>query len=516
MQLRQPQRNTRNARRIANAVTMPPPVGGWNARDPLTAMPPTDAIVLENWIPDTATVKLRNGFASFATGLPDVVESLMEWAGPASVSHLIAASDNAFYNVTLGGAVGAAMESGHTNSRWQHSMFATPGGNFLYTVNGADSARYYDGSTWTTPVITGATSSEFVNVMAHQQRLFFIEKDSLTAHYLDVNSISGAAGQVELGSLARKGGYLVGLGSWTLDGGGGQDDQAVFITSEGEVFVFSGTDPSDADNWAMTGRFAIGRPIGNRCVQSYGADLIVICEDGFYPLSRALITGLTRQDVAISDKISGAVREASMNTRAVFGWQGILYPRGRLMIFNVPTSTTTADQYVMNTITGAWTKFTDMNAFCWSLFAGNLYFGGDEEVFLADSGTEDDEEPISSWFETAFNNFGQPVSQKRFVQVQPQFRAEGNITPAIAINTVPGNGLVPSSTPSFSGGSGSPWDTSPWDSTAWSSPLTVRNGWQSVTGVGAWASLICFTQSQDFGMELTGIDYVWENGEGIW
>ena len=33
------------------AIAIPAPVGGWNARDSLDAMPPTDAIKLVNWIP---------------------------------------------------------------------------------------------------------------------------------------------------------------------------------------------------------------------------------------------------------------------------------------------------------------------------------------------------------------------------------------------------------------------------------------------------------------------------------
>ena len=46
---------------------MPPPIGGWNRRDALPLMDSKDALRLDNWVPDTASVHLRSGFATHAT-----------------------------------------------------------------------------------------------------------------------------------------------------------------------------------------------------------------------------------------------------------------------------------------------------------------------------------------------------------------------------------------------------------------------------------------------------------------
>ena len=45
----------------ARVASIPAPVGGWNARDSLANMAPTDAVVLENMFPNVSNVVLRGG-----------------------------------------------------------------------------------------------------------------------------------------------------------------------------------------------------------------------------------------------------------------------------------------------------------------------------------------------------------------------------------------------------------------------------------------------------------------------
>ena len=98
-------------RAAANVVSLPAPVGGWNARDSLANMAPTDAVTLENYFPSVSNVNLRGGYERYATGLPDDVETLMTYSG-ATTDKLFAISDGEVYDVTAGGAVGAAGAEG--------------------------------------------------------------------------------------------------------------------------------------------------------------------------------------------------------------------------------------------------------------------------------------------------------------------------------------------------------------------------------------------------------------------
>src|SRR5512147_3304658 len=84
----------------SKVVTIPAPYGGWNARDSLTAMPPTDAIRLENFIPDTQGVRTRDGYASHSTGVGTRVDSLMAYTSPTTSTLFAASSSGKIYDVT--------------------------------------------------------------------------------------------------------------------------------------------------------------------------------------------------------------------------------------------------------------------------------------------------------------------------------------------------------------------------------------------------------------------------------
>jgi hypothetical protein len=278
-----PLQNNSQKKPTARSASIPAPVKGWNAKDSLADMGEQYAIDLENFFPNLTSVDLRGGYASHSTGNGTAVETLAEYVG-LTTRKLISASGSVIYDSTAAGA-SSSIATGKSNARWQTTMFGTAGGNFLYMVNGADAPIYYNGSTFTTPSLTGITPADIVGVLAHQRRLFFTFNASLKFGYLPVVSVAGAVSTFDLGGLCRKGGYIMACGSWTRDGGSGPDDIFVAITSEGECVLYSGNDPSDASAWSLVGVFSIGKPIGRRCIEKVGADLIVTTQDGAIPLS---------------------------------------------------------------------------------------------------------------------------------------------------------------------------------------------------------------------------------------
>ena len=148
-------------RAAANVASLPAPVGGWNARDSLANMAPTDAVQLENYFPGVSNVNLRGGYVKHATGFPDDVETLMTYSG-GTADQLWAVSDGKFYNATAAGAIGAAAVSGLSNSKWEYTNITTSGGNYLYAANGVNTPYLYNGTTWTS--ITGASTPAITGV----------------------------------------------------------------------------------------------------------------------------------------------------------------------------------------------------------------------------------------------------------------------------------------------------------------------------------------------------------------
>src|ERR1700675_4875679 len=120
----------RPPQQTARAISLPAPLGGWNARGSLALMAPNDAIYLTNWWPALASVNVRNGFTNFATGLPAAVETLMPYAG-GSIDKFFAISSGKIYDVSAGGAVGAAAVTGLSNSRFQYTQISNVGGSYL-------------------------------------------------------------------------------------------------------------------------------------------------------------------------------------------------------------------------------------------------------------------------------------------------------------------------------------------------------------------------------------------------
>lgn len=496
-------------KQISTVKTIPPPTGGWNRRDPLPGMPPEDAIVLDNLIPGRGSAALRRGYASHATGLGSFVESLMEYGGVGGTNKLFGATPTAIYNVTASGAVGAAELSSLTNGRWQHTMFATAAGNYLVIANGADAVRNYDGSSWSTPSITNVTSSTLATVTAHAERLWFIENNTLNVWYLPAAAIAGAATKFPLGSFCRLGGYLLAMGSWSRDGGAGPDDMAVFITSKGEVVVYSGSDPSSASTWSRVGTFRIPEPIGRRCLIKAGADLGALTSLGILPMSEVLdnnISGQSQQ--AITNKISGAFQEAYATVGGSFGWQVAEYPREKLLLVNVPIAErVTQHQYVLNIETGAWCRFLGVNAGCWAMMGSNLYFGGNNGVVYK-YGVDylDGTSTISATVQQAFSNFG-VVGNKQFKAARPLVRAPEGYTPSVQLK-LDYDTTAPNLPATSAASSASLWDVALWDAAMWGNTSVPRSSWQGVTGIGVTASLaMTLSLAQEFVLNQTDIMY---------
>ena len=190
--------------------------------------------------------------------------------------------------------------------------------------------------------------------------------------YAPIDSVSGTLTKFSLSRVGHFGGNLLAMGTWTQDGGDGIDDLAAFIMTSGEVIVYAGGDPGDATDWALVGIYRIGLPLHQRAILKTGGDLIIATIDDYVSLSGVLRTG----QVGNASKLSGAVTVAATDSgQGSFGWQATLYRKGNMILFNVPESSGTYKQHVINTLTGAACRFTDMDANCWGIYNGDLYFG---------------------------------------------------------------------------------------------------------------------------------------------
>ena len=506
-----------NAQRITTSqnVSIPAPVRGLNARDSLANMPEDFAVSLDNMFPNLTSCDLRSGYESHSTGNgTGAVETLVEYAGPVT-RKLISAAGSVIYDSSAAGG-STSIATGKTNARWQTTMMGTSGGNFLFMVNGADAPIYYNGSAFVTPTLSSVTAANIIHVTTHQRRLFFVFKQSLTFGYLPVVSVAGTVSTFDLSGLCRKGGYLMAIGSWTRDGGSGPDDLFVAITSEGEVILYSGNDPSTAADWVLSGVFSIGKPIGRRCIEKVGSDLIVTTQDGAISLTTFLpIDQVASTSMAMSTNIQNEFLASARSYGDNFGWQSLHYPQGSYQLFNIPLTTTTANQYVINTQTGAWCRFTNQNAACWALYNGDLYFGAQDGgiIYKADTGLDDNSNNIDWKILPAFSYYGARGSQKLFTLCRPHFTATGSPGFAIDLN-LDFSDRTPTSVPTEPTITGALWDVARWDTGLWTGSAQTAN-WVTVRGLGEAASPAIHGATKSITIKFNSYDMVWQQGNAI-
>lgn len=502
--------------------TLPAPFGGLNVRDSLDTMKPTDAIVLDNYIPMDTKIALRKGYRKYVTTTYSV-KTLVEYKRPGD-NRFLAISNGKLYDISNKNEVKSYDEIIFNESRCQTVQYK----DRLFFMSGNDVPKVFMADAEGVEAIAdwgfkneNLQSERIISGTVSKQFLWFVEKGTLKVWYSSVaGNIQGDLLSFDLSNVARFGGYLVAVANWTQDGGQGIDDLTVFITSEGEVLIYAGSNPNNADSWALKGSYKMSKPIGYQCVLPYQGDVIVISEDGYIPLSKALpMESANSSQVAFSDKIRGLVLERTALNKNKEGWQSIIYGRGGYAIFNVPVSNQ-FEQHVININTGAWCRFVDIRSRCWSLFGDRIYFGGDDGVYLFDEGYSDNGLHIEGHAEQAFSNLGTP-SLKKIQLINPRTKSSARYALTIYTNMDFENKNVKYQENIGSQGM-TKWNEAKWSTlanpigTKWATLRgKIRSQWIANSATGFKASVVFKTKTRGNLIEWydTGIRY--EQGSGI-
>jgi hypothetical protein len=408
-----PAQRMRAGRRVTEPESISAPLLGWNTRDPFEAMQPTDAILMDNWFPDFGGISIRKGTKSFAYGMGGgkPTQTLAEFATSA-VDQFLAASGGAIYDITAGGTVGSALGVGFASDVWQTVEF----NGHLFFANGFDSVQIYDGAVLSAASFTGVTTSTLSGISVIHERLFFWTGKDPSFWYGPVNGIAGPLVNFPLDMESQEGGNLIAVEVFSYDGGQGIDSYTCFFISSGELLLYSGSDPSNPNNWALVARYVLPPPVAMRAIVRYGGDIYLATANDHQQLSKILIA-LRLGETPPRTKISGAASAAFQAGGSLPGWQALYYPLGTRLIFNIPNPDGTFDQHVFNTSVQAWCRFKGMSAYCWGIYKNNLYFGSDNGTVLqADTGSLDTtasgSNPIMAASQQAWQNFGSPLFKR--------------------------------------------------------------------------------------------------------
>jgi hypothetical protein len=489
------------AARVAVSALVPAPVAGLNYRDALVNMKPTDALVMTNVIPKQDGIELRSGWQYFSTTTNAAIKSIFAYnAGNSANSKLFAGSSGKIYDVTSG-TPSIAVASTSSTDVWSTTHFSTTAGIFMVACSAGVGSGYYTydptgGWVFRTPA--GAPAN-IITVCAFKQRLFFSVEGSASIFYVNaVNAIAGTLNEFPIGSQLRNGGYVVGMTSWTIDGGFGIDDYLAVFGSEGDVVIYQGTDPSSPANWSVRGTWYVGAvPKYGRFYTNNGGDVMVVSTMGLVPLSRLLQGSFNEGLAAPSDKIQPVLAPLVQSLRLTASWETFIVPDENILVIKPPQDTTGAyTQFAMNLTTGAWCSFDSIPMTCCTLLAGKPYCGtSDGRVFKAFTGNLDGVAiagtggtNIEGDIQTAFSSFDSPAMLKKFNLGHPIFISTQQPAVKMQMNTQFTFSGVPGS-PSFSQTSGSLWSASQWSVARWSGSSGTYQAWVGLTGLGFYGSL---------------------------
>ena len=334
------------------------------------------------------------------------------------------------------------------------------------------------------------TSADMSFVWAYKQRLYFCQRNSLSAWYLSVDSVGGSATEFPLGGVMSNGGSLLFGQRWSLESGdsGGLSEQNIFVSTEGEVAIYQGASPDEAGTWQIVGLYRIGAPLGKRAYIRGGGDLAIATTVGLVPLSKAISLDVTALNVAsVSYKIADAWSDA-VRLRGEQNWQAMVWPEKKMAIVAPPdmVGSSSPIMFVSNTETGGWGRYTNWLGLSMAVFRGNLYFGSNNgRVFQAETGGLDDGETYSGAVVPLFDDMGFGAGIKVGKAVRATVRSSAKIKDTSGILTdyrvdLPAAPDAAAIAASNEWGSGQ-WGVSRWDATALD---IITQEWRSGGGVG--------------------------------
>lgn len=510
-------------RAVAGKSERPPPLKGWNARDPITAMKPGYAVRLDNWVCRSDGLHLRPGKERWVSLLNGPVHSLMSWGGVGSFQRVFAATPTAIYDVTTRrpvnfepvsadsttitadstsitadstripvGTAPTAMLSGLTSGVWSSAVQPNPAGSFLLAVNGSDGLKVFNGLSWSSMAVTGVDATKLSQVAIYMRRPVFIEKGTLNLWYLDVNAIGGPAHPIYLGPQCTLGGEVIAIAAMSMDGGRGENDRLIAVTSNGEVIVYSGVDPGKSETFKASGVFQVPQPACMRCLMPYGSDLAIATINGLFPLSAVISKPEPDKPLeALSDDIRNAYNRSILGARNSVLWGGAESALHRILMLNVPTHGGGSVQLVRSSDTGGWSSFSGLQATAWVECGNDLYFGDKTGTVYRLGRHNDDDYSIPALSIEAYSRDGSR-SRKTYSRIRPVFDlpADAHVYMALAQDFT---AKFPKAEVLEQPQTGWSWGAINWPLTPvpWlTRKASVVNGWRGISGSGVSSALV--------------------------
>jgi hypothetical protein len=343
-----------------------------------------------------------------------------------------------------------------------------------------------NGSFITGPVTAPAdvqNGQGLTHVWKHANRLFFVQGGTMNAWCLPVHAVGGELVFIPLSGAMKRGGSLLFGASWSVDSGSGMDDKCIFVSDQGEIAMFTGTDPTDSANWKQEGCYDISRPLSKYGHVKLGGDILISTIDGIVPLTATMSKDVSALSLAAITYNIEPMWTREYTNKRTYPLMLAKWNEGNALIFSFPGSggTTAGGAFttepetvgVSNLHTGAWCRFTGWDAMCFMQINGSLFFGTqDGRIMLAESGGTDDGINYVCTMVGGWEMFQVPPNQVTWFQARAAFFSSAHepFEPQLAATVDYQFRIPPPPAPGPDPGALDVWDQGLWDTALWDQP----------------------------------------------
>lgn len=489
--------------------TLPPPYNGLDVVSPIDQMDPASALELVNVFPSASAPAVRLGYVNFIDpALSDSVTFLAAYNRTNGTSELIAATDTTLDSISSAGVVTSLTgTTTPTSGEWQTVTFA----GRIYLCNGVNNTQVYNGTTIADVTFTGVGIDDLINVCVYKERLYFVEANTTKVWYggLQVTGTGGAPAltSFDFGFVFSRGGYLVGIGSYSNSNNVAAQDYFYACSSEGEIVFYSGTYAGDPTTWGLVAKFYIGKPLGYRAFVRVNNDVWIITRQGIVPVSALFQSDPESALQSLSRKVNPLISAAANSFPFDHQWSGFFWPQGRRVYISIPSTGGACYFLVYSLDLKSWTTFrlySDSHALSSCLYLDLPFYGADSgmvykgETGLCDAFDGTNGESINYDIRTAFNYFDSRGNYKTFKDIRPLLETKKGISLRLGIDTdfqrqstLPAISTAPGAFTSWST-TGGPSSSGyvPWGS-AWSSPTSYVFDRFATKGQGHCGAIRC-------------------------
>lgn len=504
------------AERLQN-VTIPAPTRGIIQNENEAFIQPGAAVICDNWKPTMKGISLRGG-SELWLQLPETTPVLSGFNYlSGTTAKMFAGNATKLYDVSTK-PTPVLVKSGQHSGNYCASQLANQSGDYLMVVNDyGDFPLRFDGTTWTTLNASQinasgpgsanvATGANLTYVCKYRNRYFFIEKNSMNAWYLPLNAIQGTLQMIPLSGAATKGGKLLFCSSWSIDAGDGIDDKLVFCTDQGELLIFTGSDPSVATSWRQEGRYEVSPPLGMNAHINVGGDLLILTVDGIVPTSGAISKTRAELELAAVTRTIKTLWRSEVIDKREWSWTACKWDEyGGIFVTTPGDDPGKQHCLVVNAATGAWARFTNWDAVCFLRLGGDMFFGTqDGKIVQADKGGYDLGMPYTATLVGGWEVFNAPSQTVTWWQARATYICRPGSTFVIQLSATTDYliNLLPPPSAGPDPGLLDLWDEGLWDDAVWDGggpPQGIINNtmWVSIGVTGfAHAPVVQITVAQ--------------------